>query len=111
MALEVIHDYVKVGAAKEVDPKTSKYLVPWFVISKTEGEKTKHRLISDCREINQSLFPPKFKLDHWREIFPVLEPKMWAVKIDLQNAYFRLPLSAAIKKYIHMEVGSKTFQM
>ena len=111
LALEVMEEYVRVGAAQEVPPGKSSYLVPWFVISKTEGEKKKHRLISDCREINQSLCPPKFKLDHWKEIFPVLEPKMWAIKIDLQNAYFHLPLSEAIKQYVHMEIGPKVFQM
>ena len=111
LAMEVMEEYVKLGAAKEVDLENSKYLVPWFVITKTEGDKIKNRLISDCREINQSLNPQKFRLDHWKEIFPVLEPKMWAVKIDLQNAYFHLPLSNAIKNYIRMEIGPKVFQM
>lgn len=110
-ALEVMEEYVKLGAAKEVSWENTRYLVPWFLVTKTEGEKVKNRLISDCREINRGLHPPRFKLDHWKDIFPVLEPKMWAVKVDLQNAYFHLALSDAIKPFIRMEIGTKVFQM
>ena len=111
LAMEVMTEYVQVGAAKEVSLVGTQYLVPWFVITKKEGVRVKHRLISDCREINQSLSPPKFKLDHWKDIFPVLEPKMWAIKVDLQNAYFHLSLSRALKKYVRMRIGEKVFQM
>ena len=97
LATSIMEEYVSLGAAREVPLEGTEYLVPWFVISKTEGVRTKRRLISDCRQINQSLSHPRFKLDHWKDIFPVLEPKMWAVKIDLQNANFHLPLAHAIK--------------
>jgi len=40
---------VRVGAASQVSWEGTHYLVPWFVITKKEGEKTKNRLISDCR--------------------------------------------------------------
>jgi hypothetical protein len=78
LALEVMNDYVQVGAAQEVAREGTLYLVPWFVIQKVEANgKIKNRLISDCREINRKLNPPRFKLDHWRDIFPHLEKGMW----------------------------------
>ena len=81
LALEVMKDYVEVGAAKEVEMEGKKYLVPWFVIKKVESTgKLKNRLISDCREINRELNPPKFRLDHWKDIFPHLEKSMWKQK-------------------------------
>ena len=58
MALGVMAEYVEAKAAKEVPLWGTRYLVPWFVIQKTEpqgGEK--FRLISDCREINQKFIP------------------------------------------------------
>jgi len=112
MALGVMAEYVETKAAKEVPLWGTRYLVPWFVIQKTEpqgGEK--FRLISDCREINQGLVPPHFKLDHWKEIFPHLQQGMWATKIDLKNAYFHLELSPALKPFIRMKLGDKVFQM
>ena len=112
LALEVIQDYISVGAAREVSPQGTRYLVPWFVIQKVEPSgKVKNRLISDCREINKELHPPKFKLDHWRDIFPHLERGMWGTKVDLKNAYFHLELSKALKPFIRMKVGDRVFQM
>jgi hypothetical protein len=112
LALEVIQDYISVGAAKEVTLQGTKYLVPWFVIQKVEPSgKVKNRLISDCREINRELLPPKFKLDHWRDIFPQLEKGMWGTKVDLKNAYFHLELSKALKPFIRMKLGERVFQM
>ena len=112
LAQEVMKDYVEAKAAKEVNPQGTKYLVPWFVIQKMEPSgKMKNRLISDCRIINKELNPPKFKLDHWKEIFPHLEKGMWATKVDLKNAYFHLELSKAIKPFIRMKIGEKIYQM
>ena len=73
--------------------------------------KEKLRLISDCRNVNQFLNPPRFKLDHWKDIFPQVEKDMWATKVDLKNAYFHLKLSEAINTYIRMKIGERVFQM
>jgi hypothetical protein len=111
LALEVILDYVKVGAAKEVELRGTRYLVPWFVIQKVdEAGHQKLRLISDCRKLNEFLAPPHFRLDHWRDIFPVLRKNMWAAKVDLKNAYFHLELSAALKPFVRMAIGEKFFR-
>ena len=101
-------EYVEANAAREIPMAGTKYLVPLFVIRKIEANgKEKLRLISDCREVNKVLNPPRFKLDHWKDIFPQLEKGMWATKVDLKNAYFHLQLSEAIKPYIRMKIGKK----
>jgi hypothetical protein len=112
LAKGVLADYLKVGAVKlvsEADGPTQ-HLVPWFVISKQEGPKMKHRLISDCRAINQHIPTQTFKLETWREIFPWLRKGMWACKIDLRNAYFHLEVSAVLKPYLRLQVGDDLFQ-
>ena len=46
LATEVMAGYVEAQAAKKVAPRDSVYLVPWFVIQKTEpGAKVKNRLL------------------------------------------------------------------
>jgi hypothetical protein len=70
----------------------------------------KHRLISDCRLINNHLQPKKFKLEHWKDIFPSLRKGMWGCKIDLKHAYFHLPLHPELKEYLNIKVGEKFFQ-
>ena len=104
-AREILWDYQQSGAVKVVDPKTSSFLVPWFVISKSEGEKVKDRLICDCRKINKFLTPRPFRLDHLQNIFPYLRKKQWAAKIDLKDAYFHLSLAKELMPYVHLLVG------
>jgi hypothetical protein len=36
---------------------------------------------------------------------------MWAVKVDLKNAYFHLQLSENLKTFVRMEIGERVFQM
>ena len=82
LALSLIKEYIQLGAMIELRkpptwswPETLAFhqifhLVPWFVIQKMEGSKIKNRLITDCREINQFLFSPHFKMDHWGQFCP-----------------------------------------
>ena len=69
----------------------------------------KHRLISDCRELNKTLDPPKFKLDNIQQIFPVIQKGMQAIKVDLKNAYFHLCVAEKAQLYLCMQVGDKFF--
>ena len=108
-ALQVLEEYKEVGAVEEVSLQGTQFLVPWFVIKKSEGEGQKLRLDSDCREINQQLQSQHFKLDHWQHIFPVLKKAMWACKKDLKQAYFHLGLSEGPKPFIRMNVGDRIF--
>ena len=98
-ALQVLEEYMEVGAVIKDPPGPTKHLVPWFVISKQEQGKEKLRLISDCRIINQFFDPKHFKLDHWKNIFPFLKKGMWAGKVDLKHAYFHLGLADQLKNY------------
>jgi hypothetical protein len=112
LAKTVLENFLAVGAAKKVPLAEAKYLVPWFVIQKVESSgREKLRLISDCRVLNRWLTPKRFRLDHWKDIFPVLRKDMWAAKIDLKNAYFHLELSSKLKPYVCMKVGEEIYQI
>ena len=110
----VLQDYLECGAVTAIGSlqqalPSTRYLVPWTVLSKWEGDNAKHRLISDCRVLNSFLRPPHFKLDHWGQIFPFVRKGMWAAKIDLRHAYFHLPLGDGMKRYLRFNVGDTVF--
>jgi hypothetical protein len=68
---KILEDYLSSGAVKKVtDPENTRHLVPWFVLSKPEKEGVKHRLIADCRELNQFCSPEKFTMETMATIFP-----------------------------------------
>ena len=87
-----------------------RFLVPWFIVSKKEGEGVKHRLISDCRRINQHLSCKTFRMETWNQIFPFLAPKMWACKIDLKDAFFHLSLGKELQRYVNLKVGQNIYR-
>ena len=109
-AQQVLEDYARVGAVKEVPPDSDQFLVPWFIIRKQEETGEKVRLISDCRQLNLNLCPPKFRLDHLQNIFPVLKKGLFAAKIDLQHAYFHLGIHPSKRKYFRHQVGEKIWE-
>jgi hypothetical protein len=109
-ALLILEDYRQVGAVKEVSLSGTQFLVPWFIVRKPEGDGIKSRLIADCRQLNQFLETKHFKLDHWKQIFPVLRKGMWACKVDLKHAYFHLGLAKELRPFVRLNVGEKVFE-
>ena len=109
-AREILKDYQNSGAVRIVFPSTTRYLVPWFVISKPEGDKVKDRLTCDCRKLNQFLIPKAFRLDHLQNIFSYLRINQWAAKIDLKDAYFHLALAEELCPFVHLQVGKDTWE-
>lgn len=107
---KLLKDYQTIGAVKQVSLEGTKFLVPWFVLAKQEGEKEKLRLICDCREINQHLETKPFRLENWRDIFPFLRKGMWAAKVDLKDAYFHLALGDELKPYVRLQVGEEIWE-
>jgi hypothetical protein len=110
--LPLVAEYVAAGALQEVAWGSHiKFLIPWFILTKREpsGE-LKHRLISDCRLLNQHLSPPQFRLENIQMVFPVLRKGMFGVKVDLKNAYFHLGVAEVAKPYLCMQVGEKYYQ-
>ena len=75
-----------------------------------DNGKEKHRLIANCKELNQYFRAPPFRLDHIGTIFPYLRRGMWAAKIDLKNAYFHLGLGIQLRPYVCMMVGGTIYQ-
>ena len=121
VAQELLQDYLCIGAIQVLSvplhqsipdflhTQGIRHLVPWFIVSKTEGTKIKHRLITDCREINKFLHCPHFKMDHWGQIFPFVRKGMWGCKKKLEDAYFHLPLGRNLRPYLVLQVGNQLY--
>lgn len=107
---EILADYQCSGAVRRVSGENTHHLIPWFILSKSEGDTVKRRLISDCRELNQYLSTTKFRLDHLHNIFPYLRQGNWAGKIDLKDAYFHLGLHPDFRPFLRMAVQDQIWE-
>ncbi|KAJ4453785.1 putative Transposon Ty3-G Gag-Pol polyprotein [Paratrimastix pyriformis] len=63
----------------------------------------KWRLILDLTALNHFIFCPSFKMEGWKTVRAVVEPMMWATKIDLKHAYFHIPIFPPHRKYLGVE--------
>jgi hypothetical protein len=107
---KIMQDYENSGSVKKVWDNSTQHLIPWFLISKTDGQEKKWRLISDCRELNVKFQTKSFKLDHLQQIFPVLQKGHWAANIDLKDAYFHIPVSQALRPFLRHQIGNQTWE-
>ena len=109
-AQRILREYQQAGATKMIHASEAKHFVPYFILTKKEGDKVKERLISDCRELNQFFNPKKFRLEHMGQILPHLRKGWFCGKIDLKDAYFHLGLHQNLQSYVCMQVGEETWQ-
>jgi hypothetical protein len=111
LANQMMLEYKESGAVREVtDPENTRHLVPWFVLTKMEVSGVKHRLIADCRELNQFCSPQKFTLETMQTIYPLLKKGWFCAKLDLKDAYFHLPVQKSFQKYLRMQVGKTQWE-
>ena len=82
--------------------------VLYFVIPKRDSDKW--RFITNLRQLNRHLRLKRFSLDTWRSTFPMLRKNQYACKVDLKHAYFHVPLSNELQRYVCVRFGDEVFQ-
>ena len=64
----------------------------------------------DLSALNLYLDIPKFKMETIHSIIPALEESQWAITVDLQNAYFHVPIHKDARKFLRFAVRDQVFQ-
>ncbi|KAJ1153893.1 hypothetical protein NDU88_006651 [Pleurodeles waltl] len=68
------------------------------------------RPIIDLRNLNYFLKKEKFKMLTLAQVLSALYPEDWMVALELQEAYFHIPILPAHRRYLRFVVGHKHFQ-
>ncbi|KAJ1208810.1 hypothetical protein NDU88_004193 [Pleurodeles waltl] len=66
--------------------------------------------ILDLRDLNYFLKKEKFKMITLAQVLSALDPGDWMVALDLQDAYFYIPILHAHRLYLRFVVGHEHFQ-
>ncbi len=99
-----LKELLKSGAIRIVSEKenseTAGFVSPIKVVPKgTSG----YRLVINLFEINRAFpKPPKFKLEHIKDVILVVSPKDYLSSADLKSGYFHLSLHPEIRKYFRI---------
>lgn len=90
------------------NPDTPGFYSRFFVTPKKETGKW--RAILDLSELNSFIKSQKFKMETAESIRGSFTQGEWASSIDLQDAYFHVPIHHTHHKYLRFAVGETVFQ-
>ena len=60
--------------------------------------------------VNKYLHVPTFKMETAENIRDLLQQGEWVTSLDLTNAYFYIPILPCFLKYLHFNVGDRSYQ-
>ena len=82
-------DLVERGIVREILVPQPLFFSRLFLVPKGED----HRLIIDLSELNKLLIVPTFRMERVVEIAAGITESMWGVTLDIQDAYWHVPVS------------------
>ena len=87
---EEIRDLISKDAIVQIDDVPNLCLSPIFVIPKKSGDL---RVILNLKEFNLFISTQHFRMETLSVILPQLSASVWAVLIDLKDAYLHIPMT------------------
>lgn len=95
-AVSVIHDHASPGFYSHI-----------FLVPKKSGS---WRLVIDLSRLNQFLRVPRFKMETTRSVATAVQRDDWAVSLDLQDAYFHVPVHPEFQPFLRFYFEGKVYQ-
>ena len=82
---------------REVDFDKDQYLSTYFLVDKSSGDK---RFILNLKSLNKHLLTQHFKMEDLKVASYLLSPKCFMATIDLEDAYFLVPIHSSHRKFL-----------
>jgi hypothetical protein len=105
---EHIREMLEKGAIEPVrNPNTPGFYSRIFLTPKKNGQL---RPIIDLSSLNTHIIAPRFKMESAQTVRSVLTKGQWAISVDLQDAYFHVPIRPSMRKYLRFQFEGSTWQ-
>lgn len=78
-------------------PCRGQFLSPFFLVPKPDGTQ---RFILNLKNLNKFLEPEHFKMEDSRLAMRLIQPGYFMASLDLQDAYFMLPIACESRKFL-----------
>lgn len=95
------------GAIINCKPCEGQYLSKIFTVPKPNGD---DRFILNLKGLNKFIQTEHFKLEDIRTVITLMTPNCYMATIDLQDAYFCVPIHNEHKKYLRFMWKSKIYE-
>ena len=95
------------NAITEVPPDSPGFYSNVFLVRKASGG---WRPVIDLKNLNAHIHAPRFRMFTTSSVLSSLEKGDYAFKIDLQDAYFHVPIHPSSRKYLRFAFENKVYQ-
>ncbi|KYQ60121.1 Gag-Pro-Pol polyprotein, partial [Trachymyrmex zeteki] len=103
-------EIIKLHSKGTIEPVTdceSQFLSTFFLIEKPSGG---WRFILNLKILNEFIIAPHFKLEDWKTVIRILSPGDFLASIDLEDAYFFIPIHEDDRKFLRFRFQDRLFQ-
>lgn len=104
---DLLNDLLKKGAICQVNPCKKQFISKIFLIPKPDGS---FRLILNLKKLNEFIVTDHFKLEDEKIVKRLLTPNCFMVSIDLQDAYYVVPIKNSDRKFLRFSFQGKLFE-
>ena len=101
-----IPTYLKRGIIREILTPQYLYFSSLFPVPKKNNS---FRPVINLSHLNLLLNVPKFKMESVAKIAPCLTVPLWGITVDLEDAFFHLPIAWEYHKYFAFEMDGKIY--
>ena len=95
------------NAITEVPPDSPGFYLNVFLVRKASGG---WRPVIDLKNLNAHIHAPHFRMFTTSSVLSSIEKGDYAFKIDLQDAYFHVPIHPSSRKYLRFAFENRVYQ-
>ncbi|XP_063984940.1 uncharacterized protein LOC135166543 [Diachasmimorpha longicaudata] len=95
------------GAIEECTPCEDQFISSYFLVPQPDGS---YRFIFNLNNLNKFIVAPHFKLEDIRAAMNLLSPNDFMGTVDLQDAYFVVPIYKHHRKFLKFEFERTHFE-
>lgn len=95
------------GAIRLCILEDSKFISSYFLVKKSDGT---FRFILNLKKLNEFITTKHFKLEDSRTVEKLISKNDFLAKLDLENAYFMIPVDEASSKYLRFIFQDQCFE-
>lgn len=98
---------IQLGAISICNHVRGQFLSKIFTVTKPNGS---YRFILNLKQLNKFIIVDHFKMEDYRTAANLVTKDSYMAKIDLQDAYFSIPISEESKKYLRFMFKGQLFE-
>lgn len=98
---------LKIGAIRPCVPEVPQFVSSYFLVKKSDES---YRLVLNLKKLNEFITTTHFKLEDGRTAEKLISRNNFLVKLDLENAYFLIPIDESSSKYLRFILEGQYFE-